>query len=97
MPVWAHSGRELFYVNGDGEMVVAQIQTGADFAVMDRSVLFALDPALLFRQNEQYALYDVAPDDQRFLMLRAVSFQEAGPELILVENFDEELRTKVGN
>jgi eukaryotic-like serine/threonine-protein kinase len=97
MPVWAHSGRELFYVNADGEMVTAQIQPGADFAVTDRTVLFAIDPALLFRQNEQYALYDVAPDDQRFLMLRAVSFQEAGPELILVENFFEELREQVGN
>ncbi len=94
MPVWAHSGRELFYVNADGEMVAAQVQTGSDFAVTDRSVLFALDPALLFRQNEQYAMYDVAPDDERFLMLRAVSFQEAGPELILVENFFEELKTK---
>ena len=97
MPVWAHSGRELFYVNGDGEMVTAQIQPGSDFAVTDRTVLFALDLALLFRQNEQYALYDVAPDDQRFVMLRAVGFQEAGPELILVENFFEELKAKVGN
>ncbi len=47
--------------------------------------------------TEQYAVHDVAPDDQRFLMLRGVNFEEGGPELILVENFFEELKAKVGN
>jgi Tol biopolymer transport system component len=97
MPVWAHSGRELFYVNGDNEMVTAQIQPGSTFMVGDRTVLFTIRPEVLFRQNEQYALYDITPDDQRFIMLRAVNVQENKPELILVENFIEELKAKVGN
>ena len=97
MPVWAHSGRELFYVNADNEMIAAQIQRGSTFVVGERTVLFTIRPEVLFRQNEQYALYDVAPDDQRFIMLRAVNVQENKPELILVENFLEELRERVGN
>ena len=75
MPKWAHSGRELFYVNADDEM-------GAD---------------IMFRQTEQYALYDVAPDDSRFLMLRRVGGNEATTELILVQNFTEELAERPGN
>ena len=35
MPVWAHSGRELFYVNTLGETVAAKVQPGSDFAVTD--------------------------------------------------------------
>ncbi len=97
MPVWARSGRELFYVNADNEMVTAQIQPGSTFMVGDRTVLFTIRPEVLFRQSEQYALYDVALDDQRFIMLRAVNVQENKPELILVENFIEELKVKVGN
>ncbi len=97
MPVWAHSGRELFYVNADNEMAAAQIQPGSTFMVGDRTALFTIRPEALFQQSEPYALYDVAPDDQRFIMLRAVNVQENKPELILVENFIEELKVKMGN
>ncbi len=96
MPVWAHSGRELFYVNADAEMVAAQIQLASDFAVTDRTVLFTIPSDILFRQGEQYSLYDVASDDRRFVMLRAVDVQDSAPELILVENWVEELKAKAG-
>ena len=36
------------------------------------------------------------PDDQRFVMIRNIGEQNAG-ELIVVENFFEELKAKVGN
>ncbi len=36
------------------------------------------------------------PDDQRFVMIRNLGGQEAS-ELIVVENFFEELKAKVGN
>jgi Tol biopolymer transport system component len=31
-PLWAHSGRELFYLNGAGEMVAAQVVTEPSFS-----------------------------------------------------------------
>jgi serine/threonine-protein kinase len=98
MPRWAHSGREIFYINRNNEMVAAQVDLGSGASpVRSRDVLFPLDPAMLFRQGEQYALYDVGPGDQRFLMLRTVDLQATEPDLILVENWFEELKAKVGN
>ena len=58
-PVWAHSGRELFYKSGDLMSV------------------------------------EVLPGDQRFVMIRSFGAEEAG-ELIVVENFFEELKAKSG-
>jgi len=40
--------------------------------------------------------FDVAPDDQRFVMIRYQGL-EADTELIVGENFFEELKAKVGN
>jgi len=97
MPVWAHSGRELFYVNGDRALIAAQVVAGTRFSVSERRVLFTLDPSILYRPNEQYALYDVASDDQHFVMLGAVQAQTEGPELILVDNVIQELKGTGGN
>jgi serine/threonine-protein kinase len=95
MPRWSHSGRELFYINAENAMVAALIAPGPAFSVGDRRMLFTIPGAVLFRQDEQYALYDVAPGDQRFLMMRAVTSPDAStdrPELIMVEHWDGGLR-----
>ena len=42
-------------------------------------------------QMDLYALYDISPDDRRFLTLRAVSPER---RLVLVENWFEELKEK---
>ena len=41
--------------------------------------------------------YDVSPDDQRFVMLRPGEEGDSDSELILVENWAEELKERVGN
>jgi hypothetical protein len=41
-----------------------------------------------------FALYDVAPDDKRFLMVQGVAAAET--ELILTENWFEELKARAG-
>ncbi len=48
------------------------------------------------RSTTVHQQYDVTPDDQRFVMIRDLGGQEAS-ELIVVENFFEELKAKVGN
>ncbi|MGH9363849.1 MAG: protein kinase domain-containing protein, partial [Thermoanaerobaculia bacterium] len=65
-PVWSRDARELFFRNGD-KMLVVQTATQPSFS--------AASPQLLFqgrfvptRRGE--AAYDVAPDGQRFLMVR---------------------------
>ena len=64
-PVWARSGKELFYLNG-GRLMVASIKGGPGLAVGQ--------PQMLFEGDYAYAgtvpNFDVAPDGQSFVMIR---------------------------
>ena len=92
-PVWSHSGRELFYRNGLGEMVAAQVETEPTFSPGRSEVLF---PAAGFRSavNPNNPRYDVTPDDRRFIMVQEMGAEVTG-ELIWVQNFFEELKRLV--
>ncbi len=92
-PVWAHSGRELFY-KGSGNLIVVEVLPGATFVTGERGVLFST--RRFGSSNPLHQSYDVTPDGQRFVMIRNLSSEEA-TELIVVENFFEELKAKVGN
>lgn len=65
-PVWARSGREIFYRRGDEVLTAARIDPGPPFRVGDRTGLFSLE-GLGLSTSEDHATFDVAPDDQRFL------------------------------
>jgi serine/threonine-protein kinase len=91
-PVWGHSGRELFYVNGANELVAVEVSTDPKFVAGQQEVLFGLDA---YQGNAAFAMHDVAPDDQRFVMMRIGGEQGDDSELILVENWFEELRERV--
>ncbi len=88
-PVWAHSGRELFYRNGANEMVSVEIETTPTFSIKNHTVLFQ---AGAYATNSFHVAYDVAPDDQRFAMIRYGPWQPG--ELVVVENFFEELKVR---
>jgi Tol biopolymer transport system component/tRNA A-37 threonylcarbamoyl transferase component Bud32 len=90
-PKWAHSGKELFYINGRQEMVSTEVRPGPTFSVGAPQVLF---PAISFDLTQNYPLYDVAPDDRRFVMVRGVA-PAGGTELLLTENWFEELKARV--
>ena len=97
MPVWAHGGGEIFYVNAANEMIVASVETGPSFRVTDRTTLFSLPSGILFVQGEQYPLYDVAQDDERFVMFRSVEALDDRRELIRVSNWTAELSGRTPN
>ncbi len=66
-PVWAHSGKELFYRNGDKMMLVD---------VITQPVFEAQKPRMLFEDAHYVRVsstpnYDVSKDDQHFVMVRA--------------------------
>jgi Tol biopolymer transport system component len=69
-PVWARSGRELFY-RGDpgtmGRLISAAVRTSPDFDVIGRSVLFDLAN---YGPAEDHANFDVHPDGSRFVLVR---------------------------
>jgi dipeptidyl aminopeptidase/acylaminoacyl peptidase len=89
-PVWAHSGQELFYRNGDDEFVAVQVRADSSFAWAGQEVLFSASDYLA---RNGYPMYDVSPDDSRFVMLR--SSGEGPWELVLVQNFFDELERLV--
>jgi serine/threonine-protein kinase len=87
-PLWAHSGRELFYKNGDGDLVAAAVATTPAFSVRSQQVLFS---SVDYSSNVFTPEYAISPDDQRFLMIRREE-PELANEVVIVLNWFEELR-----
>jgi serine/threonine-protein kinase len=91
-PVWARNGRELFYRNGD-KMMSAAVETKPMFT--------AGKPKLLFEGHYEAGLYpslanyDVSPDGQRFLMIKASEQEQASTQINVVLNGFEELKRRV--
>jgi serine/threonine-protein kinase len=94
-PLWAHSGRELFYISPQREMMVAEVETIPSFRVGERTLLFELEPQ--YFQGDRSTQYDVTLDDETFLMGRRYGEDDAPNELIVVENWFAELEARVGN
>ena len=85
-PMWARSGRELFYREGEALMAVSfQPQPPAIGAP---TKLFEM-PAINYGFDPNFADYDVAPDGH-FLAVRREATRSA--EIYVVLNFAEELR-----
>ena len=93
-PLWAHSGRELFYRSATGQMMAVQITTAPALSVGPEQALFA-DSTYL--RAPSYRAYDVTRDDQAFVMLRLLPETSQGStgQLIFVDNWFTELKTKV--
>jgi Tol biopolymer transport system component len=88
-PVWAPSGRELFYQSRDDMMQVA---------VVTQPTFAADKPRLLFKGAFTPAPdvnYDITADGQRFLMLHPVEPAHAMTQLQVVSNWLEELKQRV--
>ena len=97
-PIWANSGGEIFYATTTG-FFAAKIETEPTIRVTGHSLLFNLPPGVTAFDASGW--YDVSADDQSFLMGRPAQFGtvsgESSIELILVQNFFEELKARIGN
>jgi len=86
-PLWAQSGKELFYRTGD-QMMVVSVQTDTTFK--------AEKPRLLFEGSYRYNFtgvtsnYDVTADGQQFVMVK-----EEPSQINVVLNWFEELKRLV--
>ncbi|MCZ6752814.1 MAG: hypothetical protein O7E51_13430, partial [Acidobacteria bacterium] len=83
-PVWGPDGQELFYRNGNALMVLSFED--------DPNFLPGL-PEELFTWNAVGAAgghYDVSPDG-RFLVMKAGGGETTGPQIIIIQNWFEEL------
>ncbi len=87
-PLWAHSGRELFYRTVRGEMIAVEVQTEPTFSLGPATVLFT---DVTLHTSNLHPQYDVAPDDRRFLMIRQRRGEDTG-RLVLIQNYLGQLR-----
>ncbi len=74
-------------------MTVSIMESPTTFVHGEPEALFSTRDYVGFIYRQ---MYDVAPDDQRFVMLRRILDNES-EQLVVVENFFEELKAKVGN
>jgi serine/threonine-protein kinase len=92
-PVWARSGKELFYRDGDKMMAVA-VETKPQFT--------AGKPKLLFEghyETSNYTNYlrnyDVSLDSQHFLMVKAGEQVTSATQISIILNWFDELKRRV--
>jgi hypothetical protein len=92
-PVWNRSGRELFFVDATGGMIVVPVNTSAaTFASGNARRLFDVPPGDVYLVRD----YDVARDGTRFLMMKdaATGQRTATASMVVVLNWFEELKAK---
>jgi serine/threonine-protein kinase len=96
-PLWARSGKELFYIGADGTLLRVSVEpsgatwnNGTPTRLLEARYLTAGDAS-------GGRTYDVSPDGQRFLMIKAsrTGAGAAPPTLIVVQHWDEELKRLV--
>ncbi|MGH9601281.1 MAG: hypothetical protein ACRD24_02730 [Terriglobales bacterium] len=89
-PHWARRGRELFFRQGN-KMMVVEISRAPAFT--------ASKPRMLFEGEYDFAPgqlnYDVAPDSQRFIMVKEAPPTPVAKQLQIVTNWFETLRRRV--
>jgi serine/threonine-protein kinase len=94
-PLWSRDGSELFYYVGPGTIMAVPIQLGAELILGRPEVIIQGSYATPLNTGRHY---DVSLDGQRFLLLRDAgdtSADAAAPQVILVQNWFEELKERV--
>jgi serine/threonine-protein kinase len=92
-PVWAPSGRELFYIDADGYLTGVPVQIVTTF--------IAGNPARMLQTRYFSAgtgrSYDVSRDGQKFLMIKDATANSSNPppSMVIVLNWVDELKTKL--
>jgi serine/threonine-protein kinase len=96
-PLWTRSGQELFYVSPTGALMRVGVERGPSWASTTPTLLikegYLMSPTFSLGRT-----YDIAPDGQRFLMIKeGASAEQAAPprSLIVVLHWVEELKRLV--
>jgi serine/threonine-protein kinase len=92
-PVWGRTGRELFYVTSGRHLASVQIESSGSFAASKPASILDVQR---FEVRSPGRSYDISPDGRRFLMIRELARQGAQPELVVVQHWVDELRSRLG-
>jgi hypothetical protein len=90
-PVWNPAGGELFYRSGS-RMMAVRVTLQPEFSAGKPVVLFD-GPWLLTPRT--FPNYDVSGDGKRFLMLKPDDRDEGAREIVVVQNWYEELKLRM--
>ena len=83
MPVWRKDGTELFFIAGDGQMVVSSVKTaGSEFEFTTPKALFKTNTLPTFGGTAHE--FDVSPDGQRFLIGTLVGDSKVPPPTVIL-------------
>ena len=85
-PLWARNERELFYLNGEA-LIAVSIETDPSFTVGNPAVVFEGQ----YYGSQGGRSYDVSPDGERFLLIKQAQDASARPQIVVVQNWFEEL------
>ena len=97
-PVWARSGRELFFADGAGFLISVPVQTAQAFSAGNATKVF--ETRYYSSSGIGSRPFDVSRDGQRFLMIKdsAGTGQDTPPvSMVVVLNWFEELKARVGS
>jgi eukaryotic-like serine/threonine-protein kinase len=86
-PMWAHSGRELFFRAKSGDMMAVPVVTGNTFEAGTPVKLFN---ASHYVADDRHHEYDVSPDDQKFIVVR--NSQKNSQTLGVVVNWGADIK-----
>ena len=88
-PHWSHSGHEILFYGNTGMLESVEVLPGPTFTTGRRREVFN-GSAFAGGVNS----WAVTPDDQRFLVIRPGADQGQSRDLVVVQNFLQELRTR---
>lgn len=93
-PRWSRDGRTLYFIAGDGRMAAVTVAAGSALEVKDERQFFDVGTYTLdlFHQS-----YEVTPDGNGFLFVRARQHNEGGtgPQAVVVQHWFTDLRTRL--
>jgi Tol biopolymer transport system component len=93
-PRWSHDGRELFYLDGDLHLNVAQVRALPTFTVTGHASLFDASTLVIagFHQS-----YEVTPDGRAFLFVSPRRATVTGaPQLVWIDHWFDDLGAQRG-
>ena len=94
-PLWARTGRELFYRSMNGAVMVVQVESGPVWRSTPPTQVL---PARYYDGTGLTGrTFDISPNGQRFLMIKGRGRDETGtsPQIVVVQNWTEELKRLV--
>jgi serine/threonine-protein kinase len=93
-PRWSRDGRELFFLTLNGDLMVASATGTPTFAAGVPQRLFG-GIGTTYMNGLATPYYDVSPDGRRFLLMRINGRTDDTEQLIIVDNWLDEVRAKL--